>query len=272
MAHLFQVGAGSGGMPVLDLLCRDERIHRVTLVEPDIYKPHNVERHLFALRDVGQPKAELARQWLRQRRPDLDVQLLLCDLTDPLHQGAIHEVLEEADLGVCAADNEEAKYHFDALMRRHGKPWTLGEVLSGGIGGFVHCFVRGGPCYGCVASYLQRTVRVDDAPPPDYSAPGHTQAELTIPASKASIAAIASLHALMTLELLADPTGYRPDFTTLLWTLRRVEGVFDEAFHPYRFRIARAGDCLTCMARPTPASLEDLDVALDEALARLADV
>jgi len=53
MAHLIQVGAGSGGMPVLDMLCRDPRITRVTLIEPDVYKPHNVERHLFPPSDVG---------------------------------------------------------------------------------------------------------------------------------------------------------------------------------------------------------------------------
>ena len=84
-------------------------------------------------------------------------------------------------------------------MRRHGKPWTLGEVLSGGIGGFVHWFVPGGPCYGCVASHLQRSVTVDKAPTPDYSSSGRAGAETTIPASKASIHAIASLHALVTL-------------------------------------------------------------------------
>src|SRR6516165_4397663 len=108
MAHLFQVGAGSGGMPVLDMVCRDARIDRVTLVEPDVYKPHNVQRHLFPLSACGWPKGGLAE---------------------------------------CAADNEPAKYHFDGLMRRHGKPWTLGEVLSGGIGGLVHRFVPGGACY-----------------------------------------------------------------------------------------------------------------------------
>src|SRR3981081_1289550 len=39
VAHLLQVGAGSGGMPVLDMVCRDPRIARVTLIEPDLYKP-----------------------------------------------------------------------------------------------------------------------------------------------------------------------------------------------------------------------------------------
>jgi hypothetical protein len=258
-------------MPVLDMVCRDERIGRVTLVEPDVYKAHNVHRHLFAPSGVGRLKAELARSWLLERRPDLDVRILPCDLTDPTQQGALHEAVEEADLGVCAADNEAAKFHFDALMRQHGRPWTLGEVLSGGIGGFVHCFVPGGPCYGCVASFLQRSVKVGTATAPDYSAPGGPIWETTVPASKSAISAIASLHALVTLEILADPKSHVPQWTTLLWTLQRVSGMFEEAFKPYRFRVERAAGCLICQARPTPSAVEDLDVALDQALARLGD-
>src|SRR5436305_9703005 len=76
VAHLLQVGAGSGGMPVLDMLCRDPRITCVTLIEPDVYKPHNVERHLFPLSAVGEPKAELAERWLTERRPDLTINLM----------------------------------------------------------------------------------------------------------------------------------------------------------------------------------------------------
>ncbi len=170
MAHLFQVGAGSGGMPVLDMVCRDPRVTRVTLVEPDIYKPHNVGRHLFPLDAVGQTKAALAERWLKERRPDLEVCLLAHDLTGPAAQGQIEAAAAVADVGVCAADNEPAKYHFDALMRKFRKPWTLGEVLSGGIGGWVHRFTPDGPCYGCVASHLQRTAPdTPAAPPPDCS-------------------------------------------------------------------------------------------------------
>src|SRR5438309_7088196 len=98
MAHLVQVGAGSGGMPVLDLLCRDPRLTHVTLVEPDVYKPHNVERHLFPLSAVGEFKAVLAEAWLKERRPDLQVRTLLCDLRDPAQQATLDEVAEQADL------------------------------------------------------------------------------------------------------------------------------------------------------------------------------
>jgi molybdopterin/thiamine biosynthesis adenylyltransferase len=262
-------------MPVLDMLCRDARVSQVTLIEPDLYKPHNVERHLFPQATVGEPKAELAERWLRERRPDLDVRLLVCDLLDPAARRDVETAARIADVGVCAADNEPAKYHFDALMRRCGKPWTLGEVLSGGIGGFVHWFVPGGPCYGCVASHLQRAVVVDKPKAPDYSQPDGGVAETTIPAGMASIHAIASLHALVTLDLLADPAGYAPGFTSLLLTLKRVPEVFDEAFRPYRFRIPRAAECLICRGggpeAGTTSSVEDLDVALDQALARLGN-
>ncbi len=269
MAHLIQIGAGSGGMPVLDMRCRDRRITCVTLIEPDVYKPHNVERHLFPLAAVGRRKADLAACWLKERRPDLEVHLHIGDLMDRERQTEINQAVASADIGVCAADNEPAKFHWDALMRRHAKPWTLGEVLSRGIGGFVHWFAPGGPCYGCVASHLQRNIVVDASPPPDYANPGGAVAETTIPASMASIHAIASLHALVTLDLLENPNDYAPGFTSLLLTLRRAPGVFEEPFRPYRFRVPRAADCLICRPPPTPSSVEDLDVALDEALARL---
>jgi hypothetical protein len=160
-------------------------------------------------------------------------------------------------------------------MRRAGKPWTLGEVLSGGIGGFVHWFIPGGPCYGCVASYLQRSIKVAEEKTPDYSQPGGPTPEVTVPASKASIQVIAGLHALVTLELLDNPQAYQPGFTSLLFTLQRVPDVFDEAFRPYRFRIPRLETCLVCRepADPRSGSLaaEELDVALDQALSRLGN-
>ena len=102
-------------------------------------------------------------------------------------------------------------------------------------------------------------------------APANPVTEATIPASRAAIEAIASLHALTALDLLDLPDEQLPPFTTLLWTLRRVPGIFEEAYRPYRFRVARAADCLICQARPTPSSREDLDVALDNALARLGN-
>jgi molybdopterin/thiamine biosynthesis adenylyltransferase len=286
--NLFQVGAGSGGIVVLDLLSRDPRVSRVTLIEPDVYKPHNVHRHVFPLAAVGRKKAELAAEWVRERRHDLVVDPVIADLTDPAMHPAFEQLIAGCDVGVCAVDNEVAKYAFDALMRAAGKPWTLGEVLSGGIGGWVHRFTPGGPCYGCVASHLQRTVaEAPGTPPPDYANPGGAVAEATVPASKASIEVIAGLHAVVTqglfrsLTIEGEPSGktgpipsppngeVSEEFTSLLFTLARVPGVFDDVFRSYRFRIPKSPACLICSAVPAPVAGEDLDVALDQALARL---
>ena len=70
-----------------------------------------------------------------------------------------------------------------------------------------------------------------------------------------------------------EPTCQLPTmwFTSLLLPFQQVPEVFEEPFRPYRFRIPRAADCLICQARPSPSSTEELDVALDQALARLGD-
>jgi molybdopterin/thiamine biosynthesis adenylyltransferase len=266
MSTLFQVGAGSGGMVVLDLVCREPSVRRITLVEPDVYQSHNVPRHYFGHNDAGRRKADLAARWVRQFRPDVELTVLAADLTDPARQAEVEAAVAGCDVGVCAVDNEPAKYHFDALMRKHGKPWTLGEVLSGGIGGWVHVFRPGEACYGCVASHLQRTVSTDNSPPPDYANPQAAVAETRIPANKAAINVVASAHATITLGLLA---GADPGFTSLLVPMAKVDGVFAEAWRPFRFRIPRSPECLICGAHHAPAG-EDLDVALDQALARLA--
>jgi len=342
MARVIQVGAGSGGIAVLDAIGRDPRITQITLIEPDVYKPHNVVRHIFPPSAAGKPKGELAKAWLAERRPDLIVQVFTEDLMGAAFQNELEQIASQADVGVCAVDNEPAKYHFDAIMRRHGKPWTLGEVLSGGIGGFVHWFTPGGPCYGCVASHLKRveesgTKGAQDnprlsplSPSPDYSNPQGALTETTVPAGKASIQAIASLHAVLTLRMLewvrsqkSEVSSQRSDdgapaadlcpltsdlsdlgFTSLLLPLERVPGVFEEPFRPYRFRIARLAECLICQpdlgdearmgdgekgrmgesrtqanspplpSSPSPIlplSPEQLDVALDRALARLGN-
>jgi len=304
--HLFQVGAGSGGIAVLDLVVRDPRVTRVTLVEPDVYAPHNVYRYLFPPSAVGRRKSELAAEWVRAIRPDVAFEALAADITDPARQESFARLAGECDIGICAADNEAAKFAFDALMRAANKPWTLGEVLSGGIGGWVHRFAPGGACYGCVASHLQREVKeAPSAPPPDYSSPNATQPELTIPASKASIAVIAGLHACVTLgeepnpptpfpkkEGGAEPEpkdentpsaplsppsflgkgvgglGSSPHAESLLFSLQAVPGVFDAAFRSRRLRIPRSPTCLTCGAPAAPAG-DALDSAVADALARL---
>ena len=89
---------------------------------------------------------------------------------------------------------------------------------------------------------------------------------------------IASLHAMLTLERLAhlntgetdnEESGPTDDYTSLLFTLKRVPQVFEEAFRSFRFRVPRVPGCLVCSTGADLAVGENLNVAVDEALARL---
>ena len=71
---------------------------------------------------------------------------------------------------------------------------------------------RAGPATAASPAICSAPSTVDKPQAPDYSQPGGPVTETTIPASKASIEAIASLHALVTLDLLDDPAGYQPGF------------------------------------------------------------
>ncbi|HMF28405.1 MAG TPA: hypothetical protein VKE42_06505, partial [Candidatus Cybelea sp.] len=92
--------------------------------------------------------------------------------------------------------------------------------------------------------------------------------ETTIPASRASIEVIAALHAQITLQLLAAGNAYDPGFTSMLFTLEKVPGIFEESFRTHRFRIPRAPGCLNC---GTATAEQNLDRALDDALKRLGE-
>ena len=267
--HLFQVGVGSGGMAVLDLLIRDERITKISIVEPDTYDQGNIHRHYFGNEHIGHNKADLAHQWIQRFRHDIEVDTYTVDLTDPKHQETINDIAASCNIGVCAADNELAKHHFDQLMRKHHKPWTLGEVLSGGIAGWVHRLLPDGACYGCVASHLQRSAPQEPAgPAPDYSQPNADMEQARIPASKTAISTIASLHANVTLDMLEPEPMH--NFTCLMIPLKKVPGLFDEPFRVHRFMIPQSLSCTICSTERLFVG-EDLDVALDDALSRLAD-
>lgn len=194
---IFQAGVGSGGMAVLDLLCSTGMVESAYLVDPDCYDHANVVRHYFPPESAHQAKVELAADYIRRRYPNVVVGWAKTALGSGNFDADLLMLAAPADMGVCAIDNEVGKWHFANLMATHKRPWTLGEVLSGGIGGFVHLFKPGGPCYGCVCNFLKR-VQLPEPPAPDYSNALAAAPEQRVPASKASIHAIASLHALAT--------------------------------------------------------------------------
>lgn len=258
MFHLVQVGLGSGGMAVLDLVLKDPRITKCTLIEPDVFKQHNLQRHLFGMDALGVSKAKKAAEWIQNRRPDLDLRVFSSPLQECSKGLVFLPDTKMVTVGICAVDNEAAKYFWCAWMREHKISWTLGEVLSGGIGGFVHVFNPVGPCYGCVCSHLKREGPVDGPEEKvDYNQPTSENPTMRISATFSSIMHIASIHALKTLEIL-DGTE---DSHSMLMPMKKVEGVFDNPWNAIGLKIPKNPDCYFCKKDDTSGLDVDAELA-----------
>jgi molybdopterin/thiamine biosynthesis adenylyltransferase len=80
-AHVVLVGMGGIGCPALQYLAA-AGIGRVTLIDGDAVDLSNLQRQtLFTPADVGQPKAEVAADWVRRFDPELQVTALAEQLT-----------------------------------------------------------------------------------------------------------------------------------------------------------------------------------------------
>jgi molybdopterin/thiamine biosynthesis adenylyltransferase len=72
-AHVVLVGVGGIGSPALQYLAA-AGIGRLTLIDDDVVEDSNLQRQtIFALADLGQPKAAAAKSWVARFDPALDV-------------------------------------------------------------------------------------------------------------------------------------------------------------------------------------------------------
>ena len=228
---------------------------RVTLIEPDVYKPHNVERHLFPLSAVGERKAVLAERWLQERRPDLDVRPARLRPAGPGPPGGHrrggrrrrHRRLRrrqragQVSLGRPDAPPRQTVDARRSAQRRHRRLRPLVRARRPLLR------LRGQP----FAAHRRAWTKPRRRTTPTRAAPC---TETTIPASKASIHAIASLHALVTLGLLDGPGRL---------CARLHEPVADLAAGAGRLRGGLSALPLPCAAR---GGLLDLPAATDAVL------
>ena len=262
-AHLVVAGVGSGGSLALEAMATDPTLGALTLVDHDRLEAPNVQRHVGGIAQVGAFKTDVVRKRLLELRPELAITTHTLDITTVEGEAALREALARADAALCGIDVEPAKLAFNALCLEHGTPWTLGEVLAGGVGGLVHLYRPGSSgCYGCVHAFLGRTIQ-ERPPQADYAALDHGLPAVTrIPASKASVAFIAAMQALETLKLLASP-DHAPRGQVTVIGMTREDGVFDQPYAGETFEIPSNPSCLLC------AKADDMEGAFHEAYLRL---
>jgi molybdopterin/thiamine biosynthesis adenylyltransferase len=179
-ASVLVVGAGGLGCPVLQYLA-GAGVGRLTIVDHDAVEETNLHRQpLYAMADIGKPKAETAAAVLKRFNPTIEATPVVARLT-PQNAAAL---VAGADLVIDAADSFAVSYILSDACHAIAKPLVSASVI--GMTGYAGAFCGGGPSYRAVF--------------PDVSVDGGTCASVGVLGT--AVAVLGSLQAHLALHLL----------------------------------------------------------------------
>jgi adenylyltransferase/sulfurtransferase len=145
-ARVVVVGAGGLGCPVLASLA-GAGVGRLTIVDPDRVEASNLHRQpLYAIADIGQPKAAAAARRLAAYNPSLRYEAVARRFDAALAD----ELLADADVVVDCTDNFAAKFMVNDAALRRGVPAVIASVYQYEGQLQVVRPDRGGSCLRCL--------------------------------------------------------------------------------------------------------------------------
>ncbi|HXQ63211.1 MAG TPA: ThiF family adenylyltransferase [Steroidobacteraceae bacterium] len=143
-AKVLVIGAGGLGVPVLTYLA-GAGVGTLGVVDGDLLEPSNLQRQtLYALADVGRPKALLAAERLRSLNPEVDVRAYVERADAP----GLQLLAESYDVLVDCSDNFTTRFAVNDVAVRLGKPAVLASVYQ--YEGQLQVVRPGGACLRCV--------------------------------------------------------------------------------------------------------------------------
>jgi adenylyltransferase/sulfurtransferase len=144
-ARVLAIGAGGLGSPVLVYLAA-AGVGTLGVVDFDVVDESNLQRQIIhGQSDVGRPKAESARDSIKEINPFIDVVLH----QERLDSTNVMEIFSEYDLIVDGTDNFATRYLVNDAAVLLGKPYVWGSIFR--FDGQASVFwAEHGPCYRCL--------------------------------------------------------------------------------------------------------------------------
>jgi len=225
------VGAGGLGSPAL-LYLAAAGVGTLGIVEFDTVDESNLQRQVIhGQSDIGRPKAESARDSIREINPYVNV--VIHD--EALSNDNVMDIFREYDLIVDGTDNFATRYMVNDAAVLLGKPYVWGSIYR--FDGQASVFwAENGPCYRCL--YPE--------PPPPGMVPSCAEGGV-LGVLCASIGSIQVTEAIKLLTGIGEP---------LLGSLV----VYDALEMTYRkIKVRKDPNCAICGENPTVTGLIDYE-------------
>ena len=143
-ARVLVIGAGGLGAPVLGYLA-GAGVGTLGVVDGDLLAASNLHRQtLYALDDVGRPKALLAAERLRALNPEVDVR----GYAERADRERLPALAAGYDVLVDCSDNFSTRFLVNDVAVRLRKPAVLASIYQ--YEGQLQVLVPGGSCLRCV--------------------------------------------------------------------------------------------------------------------------
>lgn len=146
-SSILVLGAGGLGCPVLTYLAT-AGVGELVIVDPDIIEISNLQRQiLYTDQHVGQYKAEVAAEKIKQLGGDLNV----VSVTKIPDDEQLCALIKRADLVIDGTDNFQARYRHNQICVETCTPLVSGAVIR--FEGQVSIFDPANadsPCYHCI--------------------------------------------------------------------------------------------------------------------------
>lgn len=244
------VGLGSGGGFVALSLAMSG-VRNLVLVDNDIVEAGNVTRHVADLRYVGVNKAEAVADLIRNRNPDVNIDV---------REGLIEEhwdIMGDIDILVVAVDNEQVKYSINEKCLELRLSASYAGVYERGEGG-DHVIIRpfDGPCYACWAEATREGIKVSMNPTGelDYGMIGEAGTLDAEPGLWVNVTKVAGIQTDLILNELLRGTDVHDEMpsNTIIVTNNYMDIIEDHISDPHTgiwIEIQRDPECLVCGER-----------------------
>jgi len=230
-ARVLVVGAGGLGSPAL-LYLAAAGVGTLGIVDFDVVDESNLQRQIIhGQSDVGRPKAESARDSIREINPLVNV--VVHDVR--LDNDNVMEIFSQYDLIVDGTDNFATRYMVNDACVLLGKPYVWGSIYR--FDGQASVFwADNGPCYRCL--YPE--------PPPPGMVPSCAEGGV-LGVLCASVGSIQVTEAIKLITGIGEP---------LVGALT----VYDALEMSYRkIKVRKDPNCAVCGENPTVTGLIDYD-------------
>jgi sulfur-carrier protein adenylyltransferase/sulfurtransferase len=230
-AKVLAVGAGGLGSPTLMYLAA-AGVGTLGIVEFDTVDESNLQRQIIhGQSDIGRPKAESARDSIKEINPLVNVVIH----NEALTNDNVFQIFEQYDLIVDGTDNFATRYLVNDAAVLLGKPYVWGSIYR--FDGQASVFwAEHGPCYRCL--YPE--------PPPPGMVPSCAEGGV-LGVLCASIGAIQVTEAIKLLTGIGEPlVGRLTVYDALEMTYRTI-------------KVRKDPNCALCGENPTITGLIDYD-------------